>query len=161
MSDKVSRTTVRKAIQNLAERGLVEVRRGKGTFVTQPKITQELTELTGFVEDMQALGANPDGPLAGQAYRGSGRSRSTLARIGAWDVGGQASACSLGRWCGDVFRRDVFASSDAARLPGRRLMQIFLKNRQISASFGLTRKTARALNHRGNCERRAVTARRR
>src|SRR5215467_13051377 len=36
--------------------GLAEVRRGKGTFVTQPKITQELTELTGFVEDMQTLG---------------------------------------------------------------------------------------------------------
>src|SRR5271154_2438642 len=33
---KVSRTTVRKAIQNLAERGLVEVRRDKGTFVAQP-----------------------------------------------------------------------------------------------------------------------------
>ena len=45
----VSRTTIRAAIQSL-------VRRGKGTFVTQPKITQELTELTGFVEDMQALG---------------------------------------------------------------------------------------------------------
>src|ERR1700751_335416 len=55
----VSRTTVRKAIQNLIERGLVEVRRGKGTFVTQPKITQELTELTGFVEDMLALGRTP------------------------------------------------------------------------------------------------------
>src|SRR6516164_8322951 len=56
---KVSRTTVRKAIQNLVERGLVEIRRGKGTFVTHPKITQELTELTGFVEDMQALGRQP------------------------------------------------------------------------------------------------------
>ena len=60
---KVSRTTVRKAIQNLIERGLVEVRRGKGTFVTQPRITQELTELTGFVEDMQALGRNPTARL--------------------------------------------------------------------------------------------------
>jgi GntR family transcriptional regulator len=43
-------------IQSLIRRGLVEIRRGKGTFVTEPKITQELTELTGFVEDMQALG---------------------------------------------------------------------------------------------------------
>src|SRR3984957_7402547 len=52
----VSRTTIRAAIQSLVQRGLVEIRRGKGTFVTQPKITQELTEVTGFVEDMQALG---------------------------------------------------------------------------------------------------------
>ena len=52
----VSRTTIRTAIQSLVARGRVEIRRGKGTFVTQPAITQELTELTGFVEDMQALG---------------------------------------------------------------------------------------------------------
>jgi len=55
----VSRTTIRTAIQSLVARGLVEIRRGKGTFVTQPTITQELTELTGFVEDMQALGREP------------------------------------------------------------------------------------------------------
>jgi GntR family transcriptional regulator len=55
----VSRTTVRTAVQSLIARGLVEIRRGKGTFVTQPIITQELTELTGFVEDMQALGRKP------------------------------------------------------------------------------------------------------
>jgi GntR family transcriptional regulator len=55
----VSRTTIRAAIQSLVQRGLVEIRRGKGTFVTRPKITQELTELTGFVEDMQALGRHP------------------------------------------------------------------------------------------------------
>lgn len=59
----VSRTTVRKAIQNLTVRGLVEIRRGTGTFVTMPRITQELTELTGFVEDMQALGHNPTARL--------------------------------------------------------------------------------------------------
>src|SRR5579863_1647100 len=52
----VSRTTIRQTIQNLVRRGLVEIRRGKGTFVLQAKITQELTELSGFVEDMQSLG---------------------------------------------------------------------------------------------------------
>jgi len=52
----VSRTTVRTAIQHLASRGLVEVRRGKGTFVSPPKLTPNLTELSGFVEDMEALG---------------------------------------------------------------------------------------------------------
>jgi len=62
----VSRTTIRAAIQSLIQRGLVEIRRGKGTFVTQPKITQELTELTGFVEDMQALGHHPTAKVLDQ-----------------------------------------------------------------------------------------------
>jgi GntR family transcriptional regulator len=52
----VSRITVRRAVQNLVVRGLLEIQRGRGTFVALPKITQELTELSGFVEDMQAIG---------------------------------------------------------------------------------------------------------
>jgi GntR family transcriptional regulator len=59
----VSRITIRRAIQNLVNRGLVEIRRGKGTFVATPQITQELTELTGFVEDMRAVGRKPTARL--------------------------------------------------------------------------------------------------
>ncbi len=59
----VSRTTVRKAVEHLVARGLVEIRRGKGTFVTEPKLTQALTGLSGFVEDMVALGRHPTARL--------------------------------------------------------------------------------------------------
>src|ERR1700734_149936 len=52
----VSRTTIRTTIQNLVRQGLVEIRRGRGTFVASARIIQELTELTGFVEDMRFLG---------------------------------------------------------------------------------------------------------
>lgn len=53
---QVSRTTVRQTIGELQKEGLVTVHRGKGTFVRDGKIEPELSALTGFVEDMLALG---------------------------------------------------------------------------------------------------------
>jgi len=52
----VSRITVRRSIQNLIQRGVVEIQRGRGTFVLAPKVSQDLTRLTGFVEDMNTHG---------------------------------------------------------------------------------------------------------
>lgn len=63
---EVSRITVRRAIANLVRRGLLEIRRGKGTFVCLPRIVQELTELSGFVEDMLALGRKPTARVLGR-----------------------------------------------------------------------------------------------
>lgn len=65
-SFNISRTTLQKTVQNLIARGLIEIRRGKGTFVTQPRLTQPLTELSGFVEDMRAHGRHPSARLLGR-----------------------------------------------------------------------------------------------
>lgn len=64
----VSRTTVRTTVQNLVRSGFLEIHRGKGTFVAQAKITQELTELTGFVEDMQLLGRRATARVLGKQF---------------------------------------------------------------------------------------------
>ena len=61
----VSRTTVRQTIARLRKQGLLSVQRGKGTFVGNHKIEPELSALTGFVEDMQALGLTASARVLG------------------------------------------------------------------------------------------------
>jgi GntR family transcriptional regulator len=55
----VSRLTVRAALDNLVREGYLIRRRGAGTFVSEPKIAQELT-MTSFTEDMQRRGMRPE-----------------------------------------------------------------------------------------------------
>lgn len=52
----VSRITVRQALASLVEEGLIERRQGRGTFVVQPKSFQGSIPLTGFIEDLMAMG---------------------------------------------------------------------------------------------------------
>jgi GntR family transcriptional regulator len=55
----VSRTTVRRALRDLEAMGLIDRQSGRGSFVREPRLEQELERLTGFVEDMRALGLSP------------------------------------------------------------------------------------------------------
>jgi GntR family transcriptional regulator len=54
----VSRLTLRAAVDELVREGYLVRRRGSGTFVSQPKIAQELT-MTSFSEDMRRRGMRP------------------------------------------------------------------------------------------------------
>jgi GntR family transcriptional regulator len=54
----VSRLTVRAAIEELAREGYLVRRRGSGTFVSEPKIAQELT-MSSFSEEMRRRGMRP------------------------------------------------------------------------------------------------------
>jgi GntR family transcriptional regulator len=56
---KVSRLTVRRAIERLTQDGMVFRRPGKGTFVSLPKLEQRLLVLTSFTAAIQQEGHTP------------------------------------------------------------------------------------------------------
>jgi len=55
----VSNTTVRKAINELLQEGIIYREQGKGTFLAKTKINQNLTKVTSFTEDMLGRGLKP------------------------------------------------------------------------------------------------------
>lgn len=57
---RVSRTVVRQALRELELDGVINRRRGKGTFISHPKISEGLVQkLTGFYQDMVERGLKP------------------------------------------------------------------------------------------------------
>jgi GntR family transcriptional regulator len=52
----VSRITIRRAIDDLVQEGILVRKQGKGTFVQGPKLTHELNAVTSWTEQLRMLG---------------------------------------------------------------------------------------------------------
>ena len=65
-SYQVSRMTARQALHNLKSRGYAQSQKGRGTYVTQPKLEKNIVHLRGFTEDMKQRGMLPSSRLLAQ-----------------------------------------------------------------------------------------------
>lgn len=55
----ISRMTVRQAINNLVNQGILYRARGRGTFISEQKFEQDISQLTSFSEDMRERNLTP------------------------------------------------------------------------------------------------------
>lgn len=53
---EISRMTARQALKELTTEGILYSEKGKGTFISTPKMQQALNRLSGFTEDMKTRG---------------------------------------------------------------------------------------------------------
>lgn len=59
----ISRSTVRRAIRNLEKEGLVYKKQGKGSFIAEPKLRRNLSNVYSFTSDMKKQGLKPSSEI--------------------------------------------------------------------------------------------------
>ncbi|MCL2464268.1 MAG: GntR family transcriptional regulator [Micrococcales bacterium] len=88
----VSRMTARQAVQNLAQEGLVERRRGSGTYIAEKPHHRREGILASFTEDMRLRGMTASSTLLDASLRSA-----SVAEIEALDLADDAKVVSIQR----------------------------------------------------------------